>query len=357
MLNSLLNRFPTFIDIIALITCTGAISLRLWIPELNRKNYKEPYTTISQNLCKLVGVCILLLICSSLVLLAFRAAEMSGSELAGSLAFISPVLFKTHYGSVWIIRTGALLVLCACWWSGKSKESQLKYAIVMFMAACVVAAGRSATGHAADSGDFTTPEFFDWIHIMSASIWAGGLIAITTAVMPALVKRPEQRNKVVSAIALRFTTVALVSVLLILVSGIFNTWYEIGSLQALIDSPYGRFVTAKIIIMMMLIALGATNRYSSIPSLRKWQNKSFITRSGKSYESVKGVRIGKEESDIGTICSGLIRKIRAEALLVLVVVVLTAFLLNQIPPRHLHAPGKIHMTNNFGTVIYGTRNK
>ena len=60
----------------------------------------------------------------------------------------------------------------------------------------------------------------------------------------------------------------MLSVTLLLLSGIVNSVVLVASFDALVDTAYGRLVLAKIALFVVLISLGAFNQRRTLPQLR-----------------------------------------------------------------------------------------
>lgn len=121
------------------------------------------------------------------------------------------------------------------------------------------------TGHSGAANDHMLAVSSLVVHVMSASLWVGGLIALAvlaTAGTDAL------------AIAVpRFSLLALWCVAALGLSGVVNAWVRLGSPGALITSPYGRLVLAKALALAVLAGFGAWHRSRSVPALvqrRAW---------------------------------------------------------------------------------------
>lgn len=56
----------------------------------------------------------------------------------------------------------------------------------MLATVALIAASRSASGHAADSGDFTLVEIVDWLHIFMISTWGGALVLVSLVILLAI---------------------------------------------------------------------------------------------------------------------------------------------------------------------------
>ena len=99
---------PTLFDLLALTTCIGALSCRIWVLHVTGNvSDKRDEGLLLANVWKLIGLTVAMLVLSSSVLLLTRTAEMSGLPLAAGLSLVPTVLFKTHYGQAWLIRVTA----------------------------------------------------------------------------------------------------------------------------------------------------------------------------------------------------------------------------------------------------------
>ena len=104
---------------------------------------------------------------------------------------------------------------------------------------------------------------------------------------------------------------ALISVGAILLTGLIQAYVYVRELDALTETGYGRAVLAKFVLLMILIGIGAYNRRTSVPRLKR------IAAGGESP--------GR---------AGLLvrRALRAEVALLLVVLGVTAALASYAPP-------------------------
>lgn len=86
MWDKLIHIIPTVLDLLALTTCIGVLGCRLWVlpPDMKSMNALDSEALLTR-LWQLLAVCIMLLILSSTLLLATRAAEMSSLSVVGIL--------------------------------------------------------------------------------------------------------------------------------------------------------------------------------------------------------------------------------------------------------------------------------
>jgi putative copper export protein len=208
----------------------------------------------------------------------------------------------------------------------------------------VVAFTRSASGHAADAGDFRLPELMDWVHLVAASFWGGGLIVLFTVVLPIAIKRADDGRILVANIARRFSTLAGATLAGVLLTGMYNTWFELRSFQALWETPYGQTLIAKLLLLLVLIMLGASNRYISVPLLEQWAGRP-LTKLGTIRNSLvaRYLTFIQREPDGTRAAYRFVRKVGIEAILIVGILVCAALLQHEVPARHfLHlGPGHV----------------
>ncbi|MFF4008763.1 copper resistance CopC/CopD family protein [Streptomyces sp. NPDC001717] len=92
----------------------------------------------------------------------------------------------------------------------------------------------------------------DIVHLLAAATWLGGLAALLVA----LHKVPGIER----AAVLRFSKVGFVSVLVLAVTGVYQSWRQIGSWSALTGTDYGRLLLLKVGLVAVLIGLAYVSR-------------------------------------------------------------------------------------------------
>jgi copper transport protein len=106
------------------------------------------------------------------------------------------------------------------------------------------------------------------LHVVAASAWIGGIATLVVA-LPAATRRlePGDRTRLLSGAVARFSTLALVAVAALLAGGILQSLLELGAVDDLVDTAYGRAVSVKIALVVALLCLGALNRRRTLPAL------------------------------------------------------------------------------------------
>jgi putative copper export protein len=159
----------------------------------------------------------------------------------------------TYTGRAELARCGlALLAVWAAWLARR-----LSLALLFTAGALVVTA---AIGHGvAIHPTWSIP--LKVVHLFAISAWIGGLAWIMLT----------ERNESVAFLAdtERVSTVALVAVIAVLLSGTAETLVFAPSPITLLHSPYGVLVAAKLGGLAALVAFGAYHRRVSLPRLRR----------------------------------------------------------------------------------------
>jgi len=106
------------------------------------------------------------------------------------------------------------------------------------------------------------------IHVAAMALWVGGLFALLF-VLPSATRRLEgaDRTRLLSAALLRFSPLALWAVVVLLATGLVQSFVEIRHLDLVFHTAFGRAVFIKLVLLMVLVGLGAVNRRHTLPRL------------------------------------------------------------------------------------------
>jgi copper transport protein len=139
---------------------------------------------------------------------------------------------------------------------------------LIFGAACLVVSG--AVGHPAAIHPYLSIPA-KMAHLLSASLWLGGLLwLVWLSRCDAIACRAEAR---------RVSSVALITVVAIFVTGSLETVLFLNSPGDLIHSAYGRLVLAKVVGLAILVGFGAYNRFGLLPRLDDSDTPRRLNRS------------------------------------------------------------------------------
>jgi len=118
--------------------------------------------------------------------------------------------------------------------------------------------GLTLTSHAWGAGPLAA--LSDWLHLAAASVWVGGLPALA---LLARLRDPQGTQ----AIARAFSRWAGYALAVVVATGLYASALHVPSWRALVQTGYGRWLTFKLALVGVLVALGAVNRYRLLPRL------------------------------------------------------------------------------------------
>ncbi len=322
-----------WVQLICLTFCMGVIVCRLWFFSPSTQTEFSYQGNVVSGMWKLFCFGLAFMIGGSVAGLVLRSMEMSGQPVSRVASVLPLVLFKTHYGTVWLVRIGALVLLAAAKTAVRYRDTRV-FLVPMLILALAVSMTSSASGHGSDAGDFSVPEIMDWLHLIAACLWGGGLMVLTFSVLPGLIGREGGSAPLISRVAGRFSAMAGIAVAMTAITAAYNFLIGVRSVKAMIATPYGLVVAAKIALFGILINLGAFNRYVSVPLLREWaggpaQAGSAIGRiAGKFFAPFRRNLSGRMAALRFRLLVGL------ETALILAVLLCAAMLRHEIPARH-----------------------
>lgn len=197
--------------------------------------------------------------------LIYEAASMSGLALMPAIGAIPTVIAQTQAGHAWCIAFGgAVLALAAALASRGGRAGQATFAL----AAVIVAVGKASIGHAADAGPWSAAVGVQALHVLATGLWGGVTLAGGLAVLPAL--NTSTTRGALIRVAGRVSYVAGIALAVVVATGLFNVQRGLGgALAPLSESGWGHVLTLKGALVLLAVLLGALNRTSALPRLRR----------------------------------------------------------------------------------------
>ncbi|WPP30814.1 copper resistance CopC/CopD family protein [Streptomyces sp. CL7] len=123
----------------------------------------------------------------------------------------------------------------------------------------VVAAGLAASWamseHASQGLQAGVAMPVDVVHLLAVAAWLGGLTALLVALYRAPVETPVGRDAV-----RRFSRLAFGSVVTLAVTGVYQSWRQLGSWSAFTDTRYGQLLLVKIALVAVMVAVAFLSR-------------------------------------------------------------------------------------------------
>jgi putative copper resistance protein D len=143
-------------------------------------------------------------------------------------------------------------------------------AVAGFVAAGVTA--RSLTGHLSESafGGVAVA-----VHTLAAALWCGGLAALLLTV--------DHRGQWARVLP-RFSQLSLVCVAALLLGGVLGAAVTIASPSQLYATGYGRVLSAKVVVTVVLVVVAYRNRTMWLPAARSHRATAVVSRSRSLFE-------------------------------------------------------------------------
>lgn len=143
-------------------------------------------------------------------------------------------------------------------------------------------------GHAAGTANHEAAVSASYAHSVFAAMWVGGL-----AVMAIIAWSEKPSASQLHGMLQRYSTIALVSFIVVAVSGLTNAWLRVGTLAEL-ASGYGALVIAKTLSLVILGVMGALYRGRLLGKLEEGTQKNFtvVSRMIAAELTVMGVASG-----------------------------------------------------------------
>jgi copper transport protein len=128
------------------------------------------------------------------------------------------------------------------------------------LAMTCVGAALASSGHAGTASPqwLTRPAIF--LHGLGVAYWAGALLP--------LLALARDRAHTLLAVLHRFSSVAVPVVGVLALTGLTLAVIQLESFRALVDTNYGRILSAKVALVAVLLAIAALNRFRLTPALQ-----------------------------------------------------------------------------------------
>ncbi|TYT61073.1 copper resistance CopC/CopD family protein [Natrialba swarupiae] len=230
---------------------------------------------------------------------------------------------ETPLGEAWIVQVTLAAVLAGLV-TAAARGPLVKRAVhvVVFGGALAVAGTIAWTSHSATAIDQLEGAVVDFVHLLGAGLWAGGLVVLALVVVP-VVRNAESddRADLLARTIGRFSILAFVGVTLVVASGFVLASWHVPTADGLTGTIYGLTLVAKLVLAALALGLGGLSRFVLLPRLAADQGPE--TADGLRPASTDG---GTERSSRDRSVSTVVRSIRLEVALLVVVVVLSGVL-------------------------------
>lgn len=270
-----LSAVVRFLHLTAVVLLASGFAFSLFIerPVCARGDGRDLARSWRTSWIRLVRYWIAIIFVTAFLGLWLQSLSVSeGSPTASSFSVLLPLISETHFGKVWLLRMTLLiavaaLVFCA---GNTTKKSFSGYFLAsgFFLSASLLASvGLAGHAAAAEGASFALQVFVHALHLLATGLWLGGLLLFS------LFLRKCRRSADADAVAMaqaatrRFSSIAVISVALLIFTGSYNAWNLVGGVPQLFGTPYGKLLLIKIALLLPLIIIAAVNRFNLKPKL------------------------------------------------------------------------------------------
>jgi len=226
---------------------------------------------------------LIVLFLANIGVLVGQALNLTRGDLAQA---ISPALLvglatSGRFGIYWMMREVVILLamILAVYMIFEQQHSRiaktvLPIANLVLASALLIALTMSGHAAAVNPDIVSYAIIIDWLHLLAASLWVGGILYIATNYLPVLKRLhiPEQARSLVTVLPY-FTPLVLAGVLIMAVTGPFNAAFHLTSWQQLVSTAYGRALLVKIALIGGLLVTSTIHVGLLRPRLKKEYQK------------------------------------------------------------------------------------
>jgi putative copper resistance protein D len=219
---------------------------------------EEPFRAFARRLARWAFWVLLIEWLSGILWLFVATSRMTEADPWYAIAFsdLQTVLGQTQFGRLWLLRACLALALTAVIVTSlRHPRSRLRGAALLLSCALLITlawAGHAGAGHDLKAARLSA----DALHLFTGAVWPLGLIPLALFLAAPSCRQSPGFTPVVR----RFSRTSLIAVGLLILTGIVNGWFLVGSWINLFETFYGRLLCGKIILLAVMIALGAANR-------------------------------------------------------------------------------------------------
>jgi copper transport protein len=181
-------------------------------------------------------------------------------------AAIVPIRVGTHLGQAWTVTTFAwlavLALLVAAWVTPRRRERLLASA---GLASLGIAFGISWASHPASRGAVALAA--DYVHLLAGALWVGALVSLAILVGVLRPLSPPAREAIARACLLRFSRLAVPTIIVLALAGAYLALRELPGPAALVTSAYGITLLVKVAVSIGALGIGGYHHRSVVPRI------------------------------------------------------------------------------------------
>jgi copper resistance protein D len=248
-------------------TTVGALIFRAVVAEPALRSQREAGAMVESQIRRVAWVGLAVAVASGLawVLLLTMSLSAEGPGEAVMSGALRDVLNLTQFGRVSQIRLVLAIILAAC--LAFDRLAPARWLALGSALGFIISI--AWTGHAGSTpyrlGNLHLAA--DALHLVAAAAWIGGLPSLVLLLAAVRGNKALAGASLAQSAAQKFSTLGVVSVGTLLLSGIVNAWILVGSFRGLFSNGYGIVLMLKIAVFAVMLGFAAVNRFWLTPRL------------------------------------------------------------------------------------------
>jgi copper transport protein len=220
--------------------------------------HADARAAVRQRAYRLIVLGGVLLTLGTLYTAVAQAAAAAGVPLSEAIGQpLGDLLLRGRFASIWWPRLGlevaSLLLVAVGGLEGMAAESALATLPAVLLTS-------SLTSHGAALPNGAAPGIaIDWLHIVGATAWVGGLVSLVVLLPVVWNAEKSRADGILPGLVARFSRFALVASAVVVLSGVVQAYSEVGSWTGLLDTVYGQLVLIKVGLLVAMLGLAAFN--------------------------------------------------------------------------------------------------
>jgi len=236
--------------------------------------FPKAESSFRQAAGKLLWASLALSMASALAWLCLLSARIAGKAIADVIpdGTVWIVLTQTQFGFAWQVRLLLACLLAGCLLLRPSAYQGPAATWLMVAASLLAGAYLGAIAFAGHGAEGLDAERYihlaaDVLHLNAAGLWLGALVPLALLLLRLRQFHGDGWIMAAAAAAGRFSSLGILAVGVLLVSGIVNAAFLLGGMHSLIDTAYGRLLLLKIVLFAAMVCLAGINRQYLLPRL------------------------------------------------------------------------------------------
>ncbi|MBI2850030.1 MAG: copper resistance protein CopC [Chloroflexi bacterium] len=277
-----------WLGLLSILAVMGCLVFELFIsrPLLASDNASEAMQSMDSRMesrtLSFVGLAAGIFLAATIGELLMKTSAATGASLFRTFGRPVASVLQTDWGNLWVWRVAVLfgMIIVLMLASRDRSKDRLSGRREWEMVALAFSAGILFTialvSHGAATSEIRTAAIFsDYLHLLAASVWIGGIFYLALVIPPVMKaqrklsesKRASGRRAANSelfcpenhvTVIARYSTLAMLSVGTLFITGLYSSWAQVTTLPAL-ATPYGKTLLIKLGLIVPLLLLGTVN--------------------------------------------------------------------------------------------------